>query len=423
MRVNAVAPAVVKTQFAQALYAHDEEGVASRYPLRRLGRPDDVGAAIAFLLSDDASGSPGRRSCSTAASRARAASGDRHDAGLAGGAARRPGVRARAGDRRPRAAGRAGAGAGRGVGVRAELPRRPARLRAVPGASGGAVHARHRGVRHGHGAGRRRRGVRRRRPGAGDARAAARWAGRRRGAPGGSGVRRAVRARRRGGRRALRRLPDRVVRPAPPGGAAAGRDAAGARGGRGRGQRRGAGSAWQAGRGSWRWSVVPRRWTSRTSLGADAVVDRLACDGVDGLVAALREACPDGADVVFDPVGGDAFTASTKVVAFEGRVVVVGFTSGEVPRPPANHLLLKNYAVLGLHWGPYQTRAPELVRQAQHEIDEARRGRPGAAAGVEAGRLRRRARRARRPRRRPDDGTGGGRAWLSRCRRREPASW
>ncbi|WP_460445509.1 NADPH:quinone oxidoreductase family protein [Angustibacter aerolatus] len=105
-------------------------------------------------------------------------------------------------------------------------------------------------------------------------------------------------------------------------------------------------------------------------LGADAVVDRLACDGVDGLVAALREACPDGADVVFDPVGGDAFTASTKVVAFEGRVVVVGFTSGEVPRPPANHLLLKNYAVLGLHWGPYQTRAPELVRQAQHEIDE-----------------------------------------------------
>ncbi|GAB3678390.1 SDR family oxidoreductase [Angustibacter aerolatus] len=55
VRVNAVAPAVVKTQFAQALYAHDEEGVASRYPLRRLGRPDDVGAAIAFLLSDDAS--------------------------------------------------------------------------------------------------------------------------------------------------------------------------------------------------------------------------------------------------------------------------------------------------------------------------------------------------------------------------------
>lgn len=53
-RVNAVAPAVVKTRFAAALYENREEQVAGRYPLQRLGTPADVGAAVAFLLSDDA---------------------------------------------------------------------------------------------------------------------------------------------------------------------------------------------------------------------------------------------------------------------------------------------------------------------------------------------------------------------------------
>lgn len=105
------------------------------------------------------------------------------------------------------------------------------------------------------------------------------------------------------------------------------------------------------------------------ALGADVVVDRLAHDGVGGLVEALKAACgPGGADVVYDPVGGDAFAASTKVVAFEGRIVVVGFTSGTVPQAATNHLLVKNYGVLGLHWGRYQDLAPELVRRAQDEI-------------------------------------------------------
>lgn len=54
-RVNAVAPAVVRTRFAAALYEGREEEVAAAYPLRRLGEPDDVAGAVAFLLSDDAS--------------------------------------------------------------------------------------------------------------------------------------------------------------------------------------------------------------------------------------------------------------------------------------------------------------------------------------------------------------------------------
>jgi NAD(P)-dependent dehydrogenase (short-subunit alcohol dehydrogenase family) len=55
IRVNAVAPAVVKTKFASALYEGREEQVAAAYPLKRLGEPEDVGSAVAFLLSDDAS--------------------------------------------------------------------------------------------------------------------------------------------------------------------------------------------------------------------------------------------------------------------------------------------------------------------------------------------------------------------------------
>jgi 3-oxoacyl-[acyl-carrier protein] reductase len=55
VRVNGIAPAVVKTEFARALYERDEQGVANRYPLKRLGVPSDTSKLAAFLLSDDAS--------------------------------------------------------------------------------------------------------------------------------------------------------------------------------------------------------------------------------------------------------------------------------------------------------------------------------------------------------------------------------
>lgn len=60
IRVNGVAPAVVKTRFASALYEGREEQVAAQYPLGRLGEPGDIAAAVTFLLSDDASWITGR---------------------------------------------------------------------------------------------------------------------------------------------------------------------------------------------------------------------------------------------------------------------------------------------------------------------------------------------------------------------------
>ena len=75
-----------------------------------------------------------------------------------------------------------------------------------------------------------------------------------------------------------------------------------------------------------------------------------------------------GADVVFDPVGGDVYDRSTKCIAFEGRIVLVGFTSGLIPQAAANHVLVKNYSVVGLHWGLYSKRAPQLIPVATRAL-------------------------------------------------------
>ncbi|MGZ2749835.1 NADPH:quinone oxidoreductase family protein [Burkholderia stagnalis] len=71
-----------------------------------------------------------------------------------------------------------------------------------------------------------------------------------------------------------------------------------------------------------------------------------------------------GVNVVYDPVGGAAFDASLRVVAPEARIVVIGFASGEIPRVPANLLLVKNCDVMGFYWGHYRMSRQEWVRDA-----------------------------------------------------------
>jgi NADPH:quinone reductase len=100
-------------------------------------------------------------------------------------------------------------------------------------------------------------------------------------------------------------------------------------------------------------------------LGADHVVDYTTED----FVPIVKEVTGGhGADVVYDPVGGDVFDKSRKCIAFEGRLVVVGFTSGRIPEAPANHLLVKNYSVVGLHWGLYRKHDPAVFGAVHQEL-------------------------------------------------------
>jgi NADPH:quinone reductase len=111
-------------------------------------------------------------------------------------------------------------------------------------------------------------------------------------------------------------------------------------------------------------------------LGADHAINYKTQDFVDE-VKKLTEG--RGANVIFDPVGGDVYDRSTKCIAFEGRIIIVGFTSGRIPQAATNHVLIKNYSVVGLHWGLYNTRAPELippVARALVELYEAGRIKP-----------------------------------------------
>ncbi|WP_405651982.1 NADPH:quinone oxidoreductase family protein [Streptomyces sp. RK9] len=102
-------------------------------------------------------------------------------------------------------------------------------------------------------------------------------------------------------------------------------------------------------------------------LGCDLVIDRRA----DDIVGAVKEATGGrGADVVYDPVGGDAYAKSAKCVAFEGRILVVGFASGAIPTPALNHALVKNYSIVGLHWGLYNTKDPRAVLECHEHLTE-----------------------------------------------------
>jgi NADPH2:quinone reductase len=101
------------------------------------------------------------------------------------------------------------------------------------------------------------------------------------------------------------------------------------------------------------------------ALGADVVVDRHAEDFVEVVKA---ETGGRGADVVYDPVGGETYQRSTKCIAFEGRILVVGFAGGEIQAPALNHALVKNYSIVGLHWGLYNQLDPAAVRACHDDL-------------------------------------------------------
>ena len=105
----------------------------------------------------------------------------------------------------------------------------------------------------------------------------------------------------------------------------------------------------------------PHKAAACRELGADEVIDLQAESDPAGRIRELTGG--RGADVVVDVVGGDAFDWIRRCVAFEGRIVVTGFTSGSFGTIPANHLLLRDYSVIGLHLAAYRRENPAVLRQ------------------------------------------------------------
>ena len=68
-----------------------------------------------------------------------------------------------------------------------------------------------------------------------------------------------------------------------------------------------------------------------------------------------------GADVIFDPVGGDVFDQSTRCINWEGRILVIGFAAGRIPQFPVNLALVKNFSVVGVYWGRYAKENPKVL--------------------------------------------------------------
>lgn len=89
--------------------------------------------------------------------------------------------------------------------------------------------------------------------------------------------------------------------------------------------------------------------------GADHVIDAES-DDLRGQIKAMG-----GADVVYDPVGGEQFKDAFRACNPEARIIVIGFASGEVPKIAANHLLVKNITVQGFYWGGYSAFKPSVV--------------------------------------------------------------
>jgi len=77
-----------------------------------------------------------------------------------------------------------------------------------------------------------------------------------------------------------------------------------------------------------------------------------------------------GADVVFDPVGGEVFDQSVRCINWEGRILVVGFAGGSISEFPVNLALVKNFSVIGVYWGAYRKRSPEVLQRSWRELLE-----------------------------------------------------
>jgi len=78
----------------------------------------------------------------------------------------------------------------------------------------------------------------------------------------------------------------------------------------------------------------------------------------------------NGADIIYDPVGGDVFDESVRCIAWNGRLLVIGFTSGRIPSIGVNMPLIKGFSVVGVRGGEYGRRNPEMGKKNLEVIDK-----------------------------------------------------
>lgn len=108
---------------------------------------------------------------------------------------------------------------------------------------------------------------------------------------------------------------------------------------------------------------TPAKREIARQAGADAVL------GYDNLKDALKEATGgNGVDVAFDPVGGDAFDATSRSMAWNGRLLVIGFASGTIPKFPVNLSLVKGYSLVGVFWGTFTKKEPKVYADNMREL-------------------------------------------------------
>jgi len=108
---------------------------------------------------------------------------------------------------------------------------------------------------------------------------------------------------------------------------------------------------------------TPAKREIARQAGADAVL------GYDNLKDALKEATGgNSVDVAFDPVGGDAFDATSRSMAWNGRLLVIGFASGTIPKLPVNLTLVKGYSLVGVFWGTFTKKEPKVYADNMREL-------------------------------------------------------
>ena len=113
------------------------------------------------------------------------------------------------------------------------------------------------------------------------------------------------------------------------------------------------------------------------TVGSDAKMQTARDSGADHVINYTTESIRDrvkelvgGADVVFDPVGGDAFAQSLRCINEDGRLAIIGFASGSIPQIPANYLLVKNISAIGISVGGYRRSRPDLTRLTLARLSE-----------------------------------------------------